>query len=300
VSLVLPIGFQQNKDLGPLTTWQIGGKAKYFIEIDDLETLQETLVFCQTHTLSYFVIGRGSNLLISDDGYDGVVIRLGKSFAKVSITGQEVIAGASVPLAQLVSDIIKANLGEIEPWVGIPGSVGGAITMNASAHNSAISDGLVAVEVMFETGEHNWLTPEQLEFDYRHSILQDKNWIVLSAKWLLNQQPFETGKTKMQNLQRWRREKQPTNYPSGGSTFRNPDSGPSAGALIEMVGLKGHQIGQAQISDKHANFIVNLGGAKAQDVVDLMILAQKKIHEVHGIWLIAEVKTLGLSIDSCP
>jgi UDP-N-acetylmuramate dehydrogenase len=236
-------------------------------------------------------------MLVSDEGFPGLVIRLGNDFSAVRFEGEHMHAQAGLALAQMVVQGHNHSLGGLEPMVGVPGTVGGAVTMNASMMNVAISEGFESGRVLLADGTIATWTAEDFRFSYRHSRLQDERGIFLEGTWHLQPIDKEAGRTMVRELSQWRNAKQPTNLPSGGSTFRNPEGGhPSAGALIEQVGAKGMRIGNAEVSPKHANFIVNLGGATAADINAVIQAVQSKVWEHHQVWLQPEVVGLGLTV----
>ncbi|MEB3198730.1 MAG: UDP-N-acetylmuramate dehydrogenase [Candidatus Sericytochromatia bacterium] len=301
--MTLPAGIRENVSLSSFNTWQVGGSARYFIEPVDLSTLQVACRWATEHQVPWRALGRGSNVLVADEGFDGLVIRLGAHFSSVDITDQEghalVRAQAGVPCAQFVVSVNQAGFGGVEPLVGVPGSLGGAVAMNASAHGLAVSDHFLEGLVLDGMGQVQGWSKEDFQFAYRHSRLQDEPLVFLEGFWLLPPVDRQAAREKIRELQRWRNEKQPTNFPSGGSTFRNPGDGlPAAGALIEAIGAKGYQVGQAQVSEKHANFIVNRGGATADDINSVIIYLQKAVEARYGVHLVPEVVGLGIHVGT--
>lgn len=292
-----PAGLRTDVKLSAFTHWQVGGPARFFLEPANVDEVVAALAWAKAHELPWTAIGRGSNMLVADEGFPGLVIRMGNAFSAVSFEGLCMHAQAGLALAQMVVQGHNHSLGGLEPMVGVPGTVGGAVTMNASMMNVAISEGFESGRVLLEDGTVVTWTASDFRFSYRHSRLQDERGIFLDGTWRLKAIDKEAGRAMVRELSQWRNTKQPTNLPSGGSTFRNPEGGmPSAGALIEQVGLKGLRIGNAEVSPKHANFIVNLGGATAADINAVIQAVQSKVWEHHQVWLQPEVVGLGLTV----
>jgi UDP-N-acetylmuramate dehydrogenase len=292
-----PAGMRTDVKLSAFTHWQVGGPARYFFEPGSVEDVAAALDWARAHDLPWVVIGRGSNTLVADEGFPGLVIRMGDAFAAATFEDGHMHAQAGLALAKMVVAGHTHGLGGLEPMVGVPGTVGGAVTMNASMSAVAISDGFVSGRVLLPDGAIATWSAADFAFRYRHSRLQDERGIFLDGVWKLQPIDKEEGRKMVRELQQWRNTKQPTNLPSGGSTFRNPENGlPSAGALIEGVGCKGLRIGAAEVSPKHANFIVNLGGATAADINAVIREVQTRVHAAHDVWLHPEVVGLGLTV----
>ena len=280
--------------LSSYTSYRVGGPAEWFVAPRSLESLQEGVKYAKEHELAITVLGAGSNLLVSDKGIPGLVIatRHMRHSNFESETGRVTFAaGESIPA--LASAVAEHGWEGFEWAVGIPGTIGGAVVMNAGAHNSCIADILVSAEVLTEDGTLKTLTCEELNYSYRTSVLQGSNLIVIRAT--LQLQPgadpaVVTARTKQHKKHRLAT--QPYHLPSCGSVFRNPKPH-SAGRLIEEAGLKGFKIGQAQVAELHANFIVNCGGATANDVYNLIHHVQQQVQERWSIRLHPEVKMLG-------
>jgi UDP-N-acetylmuramate dehydrogenase len=284
---------KQNEPLANHTTIKIGGPADVFVEPNDVDSLKKTMEIIKKHGVKWRTIGRGSNLLVSDLGIEGVVIKLGDGLADLSIEGTEVTVGGGYSLIKLATIISKEGLSGLEFAGGIPGSVGGAVYMNAGAHGSDMSKIVKKAQILFEDGTIEWLSNEEMEFSYRTSILQKKRpGICVGAVLQLKEGKREEIIAQMQKNKDYRRETQPWNYPCAGSIFRNPLPN-YAGKLIETAGLKGHAIGGAKISEQHANFIVNTGNAKAEDVLNLIQYVKSKINQLYGIHLETEVEIIG-------
>lgn len=292
-----PAGLREDVKLASFTHWQVGGPARYFLEPTSVEAVQEAVRWAVAEGLPWVTIGRGSNLLAADAGFDGLVIRLANQFAQVRFEDGTMTAQAGLALAQMVMAGLNAGLGGLEPMVGVPGTVGGAVAMNASAHGVAISEGFLEGRVLTADGEVETWTYDDFHFAYRHSRLHDEPGVFLEGRWALPAVEKAAGRARVIELQQWRNQKQPTNFPSGGSTFRNPENGhPAAGALIEAVGAKGLRIGNAEVSEKHANFILNLGGATAADINAIICELQRRVFAHCGVRLQPEVVGLGLTV----
>lgn len=283
--------------LALLSAYQVGGAAEWFVQPSRHEVLDESLAWARDSQLPITVIGAGTNLLISDQGIPGLVVSL-RSWRGIEILEEgllEVRAGESIAALSWLA--ARKGWAGLEWGVGVPGSVGGAVVMNAGAHGAQMADNLVSVEVLTESGEHRTLNAKQLQLSYRHSLLQERPWIVLSARIQL-----EVGKdpaTLTQTLNAfndYRHRTQPSGFPNCGSVFRNPKEGHRAGWLIEQCGLKGYQVGAAQVAEKHANFILNLGGATAADILLLMERMGSQVYDRWGITLQPEVRMLGHQI----
>jgi len=285
---------RSHASLSAFTSYRVGGAAQWYVAPTDIPTLQASIQYARERDLKLTILGAGSNLLVSDQGIQGLVIATRHlRFKHFDLaTGQlTVAAGESIPSLALEA----ASLGweGLEWAVGIPGTVGGAVVMNAGAHSSCISDMLVKAELLLSNGSIETITPEKLGYHYRTSALQGGDRIVTQAT--LQMQPGadpEKVLAKTKEHKQHRLSTQPYNFPSCGSVFRNPTPY-SAGWLIEQTGLKGYQIGGAQVAHLHANFIVNRGGAKANDIFCLIRHIQHKVQENWSIWLEPEVKILG-------
>lgn len=290
----LKIGkIKENEPLAAYTTMKIGGPADLLIEPSSLESLQSAMQVIQNHGVSWRAIGRGSNLLVSDQGIDGVVIKLGNGMDHLEIKDDEITVGGGHSLVSLSTMISKKGLSGLEFASGIPGSVGGAVYMNAGAHGSDMSKILKKAHILFEDGKIEWLSNDEMEFSYRTSVLQKKRpGIVLEAVFQLTKGDRAEIVAEMQKNKDYRKETQPWNYPCAGSIFRNPLPH-YAGKLIESAGLKGYQIGGAKISELHGNFIVNAGNAKAEDVLALIDHVKKTIHQLYQIKMETEVEIIG-------
>nr|WP_134684611.1 UDP-N-acetylmuramate dehydrogenase [Brevibacillus migulae] len=281
-----------NEPLANHTTWRIGGPADLLIQPKDKETLALAVQMIHRHNIPWSVIGRGSNLLVRDGGIRGAVLKVAEGLSHCEFRGQEVCVGAGYSMIRLAVEAGKMGLTGLEFAGGIPGSVGGAVYMNAGAHGSDLSRILKKAEILFDNGEVKVLTNEEMKFAYRTSLLQTKKGVVLEATFQLRDgDRNEIAAVLAANKDR-RRQTQPLQLPCAGSVFRNPP-GDHSGRLIEEAGLKGFQIGGAQISEMHANFIVNRGGATASDVLTLMDHVRRTIMEKYGVDLHPEVLVVG-------
>ena len=272
------------------TTFRVGGPARCLVIPNSKQSLVETMKLINKYELPFKVIGRGSNLLPSDRLFEGIIVKCDKGLDHVEIDGTQVTVGAGVSTILLANKVAKCELAGLEFISGVPGSVGGAIYMNAGAYNREIQDVLVKALILDEAGELKWLTVEEMGFSYRQSILQThRNWIVVEAVLQLEKGSYEEIMELMKARKVRRIESQPTNLPSAGSTFRNPLPHYSW-QLIEKSGLRGVRIGGAEVSQKHCNFIVNVGGATATDIYELIQHVQAVVFEKHGIQLHPEVE----------
>jgi UDP-N-acetylmuramate dehydrogenase len=284
-----------NEPLANHTTIKIGGPADLFIEPNSIDGLIKTVELIKENGINWRAIGRGSNLLVSDQGIEGAVIKLGAGLDTLTIDGTSVTVGGGYPIVKLAMVTSKQGLSGFQFASGIPGSIGGAVYMNAGAHGSDISKVLTRAKILFADGTIEWLTTEEMQFSYRTSILQKvRPGICIEAEFELQAGKKDEIVAEMQKNKNYRKDTQPWNYPCAGSIFRNPLPN-YAGQLIEAAGLKGYSIGGAQISEMHGNFIVNAGNAKAQDVLDLIEYVKNKIREQHKVEMETEVEIIGRS-----
>lgn len=274
------------------TTFRIGGPADYFVELGSIEQIRAAIQVCREENLPWFVLGRGSNLLVSDKGYRGVILSIYKDFQKTEIQGETVTVQAGVLLTTLSGKVLDASLTGLEFASGIPGTIGGAVVMNAGAYGGEMKDIVRKVTVLDQDGEVRTLTCGEMQFGYRTSLAKKKGYIVLGAELTLKQGEKEKIREEMQALKAKRIEKQPLEFPSAGSTFKRPE-GYFAGKLIMDAGLRGAAVGGAQVSEKHCGFVVNTGNATAADVCELMRQVQGKVQEQFGVHLEPEVRFLG-------
>ncbi|WP_202076989.1 UDP-N-acetylmuramate dehydrogenase [Caldalkalibacillus salinus] len=282
-----------NEPLANHTTWKIGGPADLLVQPNDKEGLITCMRIVQEHQMPYRVIGKGSNLLVRDGGIRGVVIKMGEGLDHLRIEGDRVTVDAGYSFIKLATIVARHGLTGLEFAGGIPGTVGGAVYMNAGAHGSDVSRILHSAEVIFDDGQLETLSNEALHFSYRTSLLQEeRKGVCLQATFQLKEGHTQTIKDELSKHKEYRRETQPLQQPCCGSVFRNPKPY-SAGQLIEEAGLKGVQVGGAQVSLMHANFIVNLGNATAKDVLTLIDHIQTIIKKKYGVDMHPEVQVVG-------
>ncbi len=280
-----------NEPLAPYTSMKVGGPADYYIEPQDKDDVVAIVRYLREQQFPFMMIGRGSNMIISDEGYHGAAINLENGLSAVGMSGDFVAAEAGARLTKLVDFCIQKGLQGIEWAAGIPGSVGGAVVMNAGAHGSEMKDYIVDVEA-FRGTQIQWVKKEQAGFSYRKSAFGSD--VVLTARFKLAKGNTEEIRQKRSELIARRNATQPLNLPNSGSMFTNPP-GTFAARLIEQAALKGKRIGDAQISDKHANFMVNLGSAKGSDILKLIDLVRRTVYQNAGVLLELEVKLVGFS-----
>lgn len=273
------------------TTFRIGGPADLFITCDTIADLSETVRLCVEQGIEWTVVGKGSNLLVSDTGYRGAVIVLGREFKAHSVQGSDIKAGAACILAYVVRDAFSRGLGGMEFAVGIPGTVGGALAMNAGSSGVWMDSVVESVTLLVPGVGLERLRGSEIAWGYRTSGLPERG-IIVETVLTLRQADQARIRFEMERSLDRRKSSQPLGIPSAGSVFTNPE-GDSAGRLIEAAGLKGTQLGGARVSDIHANFIVNVGGATASDVVGLIRKIQMTVRDIHGIELTPEVRLLG-------
>lgn len=274
------------------TTFRIGGNCIALIEPREVEDIIEAIKICRENNIKFFVIGNGSNLLVSDEGYNGVIIKLKKEFSTIKVEGEYVIAKSGAKLSEVFDVILENSLAGFEFASGIPGTIGGAIYMNAGAYGGEMKDIVETVEVLdMDTFEVKELKNEELEFSYRNSIIQNKNYIVLAIKLKLQKGNKEEIKAIYEDLREKRNSKQPLNFGSAGSTFKRPE-GHFASKLIEDAGLKGYHINDAWVSEKHSGFVVNKGNASCKEILELIDHVKNVVFEKFGVKLEMEVKIL--------
>lgn len=278
------------------TTFRIGGPADYFVELGSESVLKELLLLCRETETPFFILGNGSNLLVSDEGYRGVMISL-RGFDEISFREGEsteagktiMTAGCGVLLSKAAMQAAERGLTGFEFAGGIPGTLGGAVTMNAGAYGGEIRDVILSARVMTKAGDVRELSAEELDLSYRHSIIQEKDLIVLSADFAFAHGDEEQIKEQMRQLNTQRREKQPLEYGSAGSTFKRPE-GYFAGKLIQDAGLKGYRSGDVMVSEKHSGFVVNVGKGTCGDAMRVIEHVQRTVYEQFGVELELEVK----------
>lgn len=297
------LSLMQDEPMKKHTTFRIGGPADYYAE-PDVSQISKLIEIAKACDMPVTVIGNGSNLLVGDKGIRGLVIGIGKGLSEIDVTeavaqqstvqgnGHVITAGAGAILAAVAAKAAEASLSGLEFASGIPGSVGGAVVMNAGAYGGEIKDVLIDATVLTAEGELKTVTRDELDLSYRHSIVPEKGYIVLSARFMLTTKPQDEIKAYMAELRAKRVEKQPLEYPSAGSTFKRPE-GYFAGKLIMDAGLRGYSVGDAQVSGKHCGFVVNKGEATAADVLTLIKDVQETVLKQFGVKLEPEVKMIG-------
>ena len=273
------------------TSMKVGGPADSLLFPKDADELKKVIRFARRKKIPFLILGKGTNLVLRDKGVRGWVINLTQGMKKIKIVGETIEAEAGLSLQQLVQFSIQKRLTGLEPFYGIPGTVGGGLAMNAGAWGAELKDVLLSVTLMMEDGEIVERSRSRLRFSYRGLVIPP-SWIILKGRFQLKRGKKEETLKRVKSYSEMRKRKQPLDYPSAGSIFKNPKEGP-AGKWIEEAGLKGFRIGQAMVSDRHANFIINLGKANAEEVIRLMEFVEKKIYEEKGIPLEREVKVVG-------
>lgn len=278
-----------NEPMSQHTTFKIGGNAEIFIKVTKHSQLSQLVSKCSKLNVPYLILGKGSNLLVNDDGLKGVVITLDGDFKNIDVLDNNTLyCGSGATLAKLCSKALSCNLSGLEFAWGIPGSVGGAVYMNAGAYGGEMKDVILSVTHLTKDGKIETLKAEKLDLGYRHSIYKDNGYIILGTTIKLVQDDPKLIRERMDDFMGRRKDKQPLEYPSAGSVFKRPE-GAFAGALIEQCNLKGASVGGAQISEKHAGFIVNKGNATYNDVLTLIKNVQDKVKEETGYILEREV-----------
>ena len=273
------------------TTFRIGGPADHLV-CPDRAQIAAVLAVAKKCGMAITVIGNGSNLLVGDKGIRGLVVEIGSAMNQIMVDKNHITAGAGALLSQVAAKAAAAELGGMEFAAGIPGSVGGAVTMNAGAYGGEMKDILRTVTVLTPEGELKTLDVSEMDLSYRHSCVPEQQYIVLEAEIELGYKPEEEIRAQMEELRNKRIEKQPLEYPSAGSTFKRPE-GYFAGKLIMDAGLRGYRVGDAQVSEKHCGFVINRKNASAQEVRQLMQDVQDKVKAQFGVMLEPEVKMLG-------
>nr|WP_294678786.1 UDP-N-acetylmuramate dehydrogenase [uncultured Blautia sp.] len=285
-------GVLTDEPMSSHTTFRIGGPADYFLIPETVEQVGRIIEICREESLPYFILGNGSNLLVGDGGYRGVIIQLYRNMSDVRTEGNVIRAQAGALLSAVAAAARNASLTGFEFAGGIPGTVGGAVVMNAGAYGGEMKDVLTEAAVLTDKGEIRTLSVEELQLGYRTSIVKTAGYIVLEAKFRLEEGDQAKIRETMKELTVKRTSKQPLEFPSAGSTFKRPE-GYFAGKLVMDSGLAGYQVGGAQVSAKHCGFVINAGGATARDVRMLMKDVQDKVFEKYGVKLEPEVKFLG-------
>ena len=293
--------WRENENMAAHTTFRIGGPAALFVEVSSAQELSELMAKLHSLSVKPVIIGRGSNLLVSDKGIDAPVICVGEHFSQVSLSSAPervaadgrtfVYAQSGASLTKLCRFCLEQGLSGLEFAYGIPGTVGGAIAMNAGAYGGEMKDVVVGAHHLTMDGTEKHLWNQELDFGYRHSFYTDHSACILGGWFALKPGSRDEIKALMDENLNKRQTKQPLEYPSAGSTFKRP-VGNYASALIDQCGLKGRSVGGAQVSEKHAGFVINTGGATAQDVLDLVAVIQKVVKDQTGYDLECEIKLL--------
>lgn len=281
-----------NEEMKNHTTFKIGGPADIFISAGSAEEIQKVIALCKETGTPCMVMGNGSNMLVSDKGIRGVVLQVGNKMASCRIDGEKVYAEAGILMSALAKKILAAELTGFEFASGIPGTLGGGIYMNAGAYGGELKDIIEEVTYIDENNEIRTAKNAELDFGYRHSMFETGKYVILSCIITLRKGAAEEIKALMSDYMKRRNDKQPVSMPSAGSTFKRPE-GYFAGKLIQDAGLMGYCAGGAQVSEKHAGFVVNKGGATAQDVLDLIKHIQKTVKEKFGVDLEPEIRLIG-------
>lgn len=274
------------------TTFRVGGNADYFVMPQNASEIRNIVTLCKHAEIPYYILGNGSNLLVSDTGYRGVIIQIYKEMNDIQVEGDKIKVQAGALLSRVGNIALEAELTGFEFAAGIPGTVGGAVVMNAGAYGGEMRDIIVNATVLTQDGDIVTINKEDLELGYRTSVIAKKGYIVLEAEYQLQKGDKEAIRAKMDELKVQRVTKQPLEYPSAGSTFKRPE-GYFAGKLIQDAGLRGFQVGGAQVSEKHCGFVINKDQATAADIMELMRQVSEKVMQEFGVKLEAEVKALG-------
>lgn len=281
-----------NEPMKNHTSFKVGGPADIFITPHDETEIRDVLKLCRENEYPVFVMGNGTNLVVRDGGIRGVVLKIFDGLNKISVEGNIITAQAGTLLSCLSKTALKYSLKGLEFACGIPGTVGGAIAMNAGAYNGEIKDVIYSADVIDDNFEIRTLSREELNMGYRTSLVSAKGYITVKARFSLVPGEYDEIKDRMDTLTRRRKEKQPLHMPSAGSTFKRPE-GSFAPKLIEEAGLKGRRVGDAMVSQMHSGFIVNMGNATAMDILQLIDVVRKEVYSKFGIMLEPEVKVIG-------
>lgn len=283
----------ENALMKDYTTFHIGGPADFLIFPASLEETRDILKLFARYEIPYTILGNGSNVLVRDKGVRGAILKFGEPFSKIEMKSEtEITVGAGASLRDVALFAADKDLTGLEFAIGIPGSIGGAIFMNAGAYGGEMKNIVEKVRSVSPDGKFYEFLQSELDLSYRHSIFQDNNHAIAEVTIRLYAGEGETIRVKMEDLTRKREEKQPLEMPSAGSTFKRP-TGYFAGTLIDQTGLKGLKVGGAQVSEKHAGFVVNTGNATADDVLKLIEEVKRRVFEAHGVKLYPEVRIIG-------
>lgn len=281
-----------NEDLSRYTTFKIGGAADYIAEPENAEQITALINLCDRYNIPYFILGNGSNVLASDKGYRGMIIHIYNNMNNITVDGCKITASAGASLIKTARTARDNGLTGMEFASGIPGTVGGAVYMNAGAYDGEIKNITASVKVLDKQGRLYDVCGDDMDFSYRHSLAEKKDLIIIEATFNLEKGDISVIDEKMKQLAEKRRSKQPLEYPSAGSTFKRPE-GHFAGKLIMDSGLRGYSVGDAEISEKHCGFVINKGHATADEVMRLVDDVKNTVHDKFGVTLETEIKTLG-------
>ena len=282
---------KENEPMKNHTSFKVGGPADLFLMPQSKAELQKVLAICKESPIPRYFIGNGSNLIVRDGGYRGIIIST-KALNQVSVVGETVVAEPGISLKDLANAALAAKLTGLEFASGIPGSLGGAVTMNAGAYDGEMKGVITSITVITEDGSLKTIAADQCQFGYRSSILQQHPWLLISVELTLKTGDAAAIAAKMADLNSQRQLKQPLEYPSAGSTFRRP-VGYYAGKLVQDAGFRGYAIGGAQVSEKHSGFVINKGGATAADILNLIAAIQAAVKTQFGVDLKTEVIVIG-------
>lgn len=271
------------------STFKTGGPADFYVTPSDIDQLKSIISACNEYKVKFHIHGNGSNVLFMDEGYRGVIISIGNNMSSVKVAGNKITAQAGIALSKLANEAANASLSGLEFAGGIPGTLGGAVTMNAGAYGGEIKDVIQSALISDCKGNIKQLDNKELQLGYRKSVIQDNNYIVLEASFILNVDDSNDIKARMKDFNKRRRDKQPLEYASAGSTFKRPE-GYFAGKLIEDSGLKGYKVGGAMISEKHAGFVINTGNASSADIQAVISYVQEEVYRQQGVKLEREVR----------
>ena len=282
----------QNEPMYKHTTFRIGGEAACFVKVSSAEQLAALIPYFRQVEIPYFILGNGSNLLVGDHGYDGVILQIKDKFDRIETEGTQIRVQAGALMSKVAAAACEHGLTGLEFASGIPGTIGGGVMMNAGAYGGEMKQVVKSVKVLREDGEVMVLDNDTMEFGYRTSIIKNRHFTVLEVELALAEGEKDAIKAKMDELAAKRREKQPLVYPSAGSTFKRPE-GYFAGKLIMDAGLRGYSIGGAKVSEKHCGFVINAGKATATDVTEVIVEVQERVRDKFGVTLEREVIYLG-------
>ncbi len=286
-------GVKRDEPMKKHTTFRIGGPADIFVTPEDESQFLAAVRLCRQEGMPYYILGNGSNLLVSDSGYRGAVIETEKALSRLEADGETLKAGAGILLSALAKEALRLSLTGLESASGIPGTLGGGVVMNAGAYGFELKDVLESVRLLDREGNVRTVPAGELKLGYRYSTIPETGSIVLEAALRLKKGDPEAIRARMEELAAQRKSKQPLEYPSAGSTFKRPE-GYFAGKLIDDAGLRGFQVGGAQVSEKHCGFVINRGDATAEDVMELCRQVQEKVFQKFGVRMDMEIRKLGM------